>query len=304
MSETPQAGAAGPADWETGPHPDPDTDPTLDPAFDAAADQAVAALLTAYAAEPTGPMPASVAARLDAALAAESAARAAAAPNVPATSAAPNPAAAPAAGATVLAMEPARARRRRGAPSWAGVAAGIAVLALGGAVLAGPLDLFGGGETDSVTAEDAAGAPRAEADAVENATMSGTAYTTVALKEQVADLLAAEPADTGAQPTSTALASPDPASPDAAAQLKAAPEAYAAARALVLDKPALTLCVRAVAGGAAVLAVDAGTFDGAPAIVAVLEVGDQPRLTDVYVVGPACSPADEQLLRYVRVPRP
>ncbi len=72
----------------------------------------------------------------------------------------------------------------------------------------------------------------------------------------------------------------------------------------MLDKPALTLCLRAVAGGAAVLAVDAGTFDGAPAVVAVLEVGGEPRLTDVYVVGPACSPADEQLLRYVRVPRP
>ena len=42
----------------------------------------------------------------------------------------------------------------------------------------------------------------------------------------------------------------------------------------------------------------------APAVVAVLEVGGEPRLTDVFVVGPACSPADEQLLRYARVPRP
>jgi hypothetical protein len=306
MTDTPQAAAGGPAHWEPGPDADPtldaDTDPTLDPAFDAEADRAVAALLTAYAAEPTAPMPASVAARLDAALAAEVAARAAAGA-APATSA--ESTAESTAGATVLAMEPARARRRRGAPSWAGVAAGVAVLALGGAVLAGPLDLFGG-DSDSVTAGDAAEAPRAqaEAEAVDNATMSGTAYTTAALKEQVADLLAAEPADAGAAPTPTTFASPEPAAPDSGSPQKAAPEAYAAARALVQDKPALTLCVRAVAGGAAILAVDAGTFDGAPAVVAVLEVGGEPRLTDVYVVGPACSPADEQLLRYVRVPRP
>jgi len=129
--------------------------------------------------------------------------------------------------------------------------------------------------------------------------MSGTPYTTVALKEQVASLLSEEPAA-----TPTTLASPEGAGPDLAAPTKAAPEAYAAARELILNKPALTLCLRAVAGGAAVLAVDAGTFDGAPAVVAVLEVGGQPRLTDVFVVGPACSPADEQLLRYARLPRP
>jgi hypothetical protein len=262
-------------------------------AVDPELDAAVAALVRAVADEPVAPMPAAVAARLDAALAAEAAARASAA--------AGGQAAAETSGATVLAMEPARARRRWSAPSWAGVAAGVAVLALGGAVLAGPLDLFGEG-SDSLTAGDAESVPP-ESFTVADATASGTAYTAAALRQQVATLLTERPAPAGGGqgPTATAVATPDATSSDQPAEPALA---YDAARAMVLDKPRLSLCLRAVAAGAAVLAVDAGTYEGAPAIVTVLEVGDQPRVGDVFIVGPACSPADEKVLAYFRVPRP
>jgi hypothetical protein len=186
-------------------------------------------------------------------------------------------------------------------PTWAGIAAGAAAVALGAALFAGPLGL-GDSQPDSGIA---AGDSSAQSDAapVETAalaaTASGTAYTTAGFPAQVASLVS----ETTAPRTA---ASPSPTSGQAytEAPTPLGVADFAPARALVRDRAALVLCLRAVADTALVLAVDAGTFDGDPAVVAALEVGDEPQLMDVYVVGPACSPADEHLLRYARLPRP
>ena len=51
------------------------------------------------------------------------------------------------------------------------------------------------------------------------------------------------------------------------------------------------------------LAVDYATYEGAPAIIVVLP-SPKPATVDVYVVGPACTPADADLRYFVRLPRP
>jgi hypothetical protein len=52
------------------------------------------------------------------------------------------------------------------------------------------------------------------------------------------------------------------------------------------------------------LALDYAMFRGAPAMVVVLPAADSPAKLDIFVVGPACSPANDSVLFYTSVDKP
>ena len=103
-----------------------------------------------------------------------------------------------------------------------------------------------------------------------------------------------------------ATPSPEAASPSAAPPNSAATAtaATATARELVEDPQRLVSCLTEVAGGTTrmVLAVDAGTYQGQPAVAIVLPSED-PTKVEVYVVAPDCSATDAKLLYFANVPR-
>lgn len=84
--------------------------------------------------------------------------------------------------------------------------------------------------------------------------------------------------------------------------------ASAAAELAPLRRPAaLAACLSALLppGRPAVrpVALDYARFVGRPALLVVLPA-DDPRQVEVFVVGPACTEAEEDLLFYARLPRP
>ena len=72
------------------------------------------------------------------------------------------------------------------------------------------------------------------------------------------------------------------------------------------DPSTLAACVMELSGTdrAVPLAVDLARYAGKPAAVVVLPETGNPAVLDIWVVGPACSRGDPQLLYFTRLPRP
>ena len=212
-------------------------------------------------------------------------------------SAAPLPALTAAREATVVPLDDRRRRR-----AWVPAAAAGLVLAAGG--LIGYAVVTGGqGSVDTSTA-----APGAADGAAESGRRSG--FPTVASGLDYSDAAAVAAAlPTVLDGTADAGrfgAAPSPAAPDpAAAQPPAASTVDPLAR--LRDPVALADCLAAVLDPAnpaeQPLALDYATYQGRPALAVFLPDPDPGRLS-VFVVGPACSRADGDVLFFTRVVRP
>lgn len=249
-------------------HPEPgDLEPV--PTLTADDERAVHDLLAGL-----GPvaMPDHVAARIAATLAAE--------PPVLATSSpAPVPAAMAAPAATVTALD---SRRRRWGSTRLLAAAASVVLVAGGVVVtvkamgSGSAD---GGSAAELSAGDAALPRRALV------TTSGVAYTKAALPDQVRRLIVDKAGATNAGAQAVTRDAAD----------------------LVRTDDRLASCLAALEEGSdevlTPVAVDAGSYESAAAVVVVLPALDPARL-DVFVVAPACSIADAKMITYVSIARP
>lgn len=230
------------------------------------------ALLSAL---PPEPMPAEVAARVDAALAAE-----------------PAPARGFVPGGDIVPMRGRRAWWR--GPNVAAVAAGIAVLALGAALVVGHA---GGNSTgqNAAKAPDSANRPAAGVTSGLKQWQTGQNYTRATLPGLVTGIVletppplpAASPLSqpAGAGPASSTPA-PSPAPPGATPK-----ESYSRDQ---LRVPATVFACAKVLAGRPVqpLAVDYAQFDGVPAVILVLPDLEHPSAKlDVYVIRTACSDA-------------
>ena len=241
-----------------------------------AAERRVVAVLSAL---PPPDVPADLAQRLSAALAAE----------------APLDAAAAATGASVTALPSRDAPRRR---AWLPAAAAVVLLA-SGAGLGWSLLSSGSGSDDA----DTAGRELL-------ASESGTDYADpAALAASLPSVLAGE-ADGGASRSSAEAAGAAGATSDDAATTAQAPEAATLSAPGDLERlrttDGLAACLAGLQdGGTAVepLALDYATYAGGPALAVLLPDPD-PEKVAVFVVGPGCGQADPQLLHYVRVDRP
>jgi len=259
------------------------------------------------------PLPAAVADPLMAAVAAEP-------PLVEPTATSPAaPAPVPASrGATVVALE-----ERRGRRAWMPAAAAGVVLAAGGllgyAVVSGSQD---GDSSESATAGRVGDAPAAEARGAFPTLASGLDYADpTALTAALPSVLDGSARQDSAQDQPLADAQlpgsplPDtqlPATPQPAGSVPAgdpsaltAPAADPLAR--LRDPVALADCLAVVLDPAdpsqQPLALDYATYRGQPALAVVLPDPDPARLS-VFVVGPACSRADDDLQFFTRVTRP
>jgi hypothetical protein len=237
------------------------------------------------------PMPADVAARLDAALAAEA---------VPAQRA-------PA--GDVLPMAP---RRKR--PTWAGVAAVAAGVALVGGI-AVPLLSGTGTRNDATTAAE--GARDAASSAPTRRLSSGLAYSRDTLTATLATALSgkaevASSHDPGAPP----VAAPSPLSgADSGTASRGPGLSGGSTFALQTDAGRLAACISELVGATPVagrtpLVMDFGTFERRPAMVLVFpSVMTDGRLranrVDVFVVGAGCGvEKGGDVLDFQRIPRP
>ncbi|MET0740810.1 MAG: hypothetical protein ABWZ26_04565 [Candidatus Nanopelagicales bacterium] len=269
---------------------DQPSDPIPEPLLSSEDDATVSALLRA-AGGPV-PMPAEVAARIEAALAAESSTRVAS--------------------GSVTPLVP---RQRRWTRAVLGLAAAAAVVLVGGALVTTLGDGVSGGDDQATSAE--AGGAADTADLARSAT--GRDYTPAELPESVASLLGDEgtPLNQPSVPSSVDSVGPQ-GSPEADAESMAeAPGALAstrdaetgqddldaaAATHLVLDEARLAPCLeRLTDGRREVVAVDAGTYEGEPAVAVVLAAGTE--AVDVFIVTPACSADDASILHFERVDR-
>lgn len=225
---------------------------------------------TALAAAPAEPLPASVGARLDAAL------KAAGRP------------------ATVTLRRDSRPtyRRSRWWPSEGmlagGVAASIVLLLFGALVVGG----FHSSRNNTPTSAGGAGSDaRSGSGAGGGVVASGRNYTAATLVAAVPGLVAGQ--------GRAQLAPSESGSP--AADIK-----VPAPRARLAGRGALEPCITELAGRSGVrpLAVDLARFAGKPAAVLVLPETGQPSTLDVWVVGPGCTRGDPQLIYFTRLPRP
>jgi hypothetical protein len=287
-------------------HPDDAELPEL-PELSAADDAFVAALLADL---PELTMPADVAARLANSLSAlastEPALPAAASTVVPISAAAPatrwrNPRMLQAAAVIVLVVG-------------VGVV-GLKVMSSGTSGAPAPAAAAGSGGKDAVI------------------TTSGHAYTKVSLASDVQTLVAGHPLTTTGEtpappptavptgPTAGALSSGTSspvASPDSATVQTTGPAGTAASgtttaqrqatAGLVASTTAFAPCLAVIEDGlnppVEPLAVDAGSYNGQPAVVVVLPGNDDPTSYDVWVVGPTCgTDKNADLIQYQPVPR-
>ncbi|MFD7904330.1 anti-sigma factor family protein [Kitasatospora sp. NPDC059747] len=232
------------------------------------------------------PMPADVAARLDAALADEAARRDAsdgpyeapgstrgpAAPTPP-----PRPATAPAAppARAVGATGPGRPRsRRRRAGLLLGAAAALAAIGLGGALLY-PAD--SGSQKSASSAAAPATADAGHSSKGGHALGGGTEYRDDQLAAQVQKLLAGSGTVVGSPPNG--VAKPSAAAPAEGRQPLTSEPAPGAGR----------TCQAPDAATGTPLATDHGTYAGSPVEVLVYSVPGKPGEVDVYLQSPACT---------------
>jgi hypothetical protein len=249
----------------------------------------------------TGPMPAPVAARLDAALAAAGAAGDVAAGDAgvpPAGARAVDVRPAGRAGGDVvpLARGERRGDRLRGRVLQAAAAA---VVLLAGIGLLVPL-LQGrdgsGGAADS--ASTAGGADSGGAESAPVVQASGTDYTPRSVAAAVPRLL------TGTVAPRAAKTGPAPGTPQPGGSAPAPSAAASDAPERLRGGPGLAECVTELAGEPTTpLAVDLARYQGRPAAVIVLPTPGDPATVDVNVVEPSCARADARLLYFARVPR-
>jgi len=229
-------------------------------------------------------MPVDVAARLDAALAAEHA------EDVPG-------ALAPALASSSAISLPTPATRRW----WANhrilqAAAALVLVLAGGAVVVpmlqnatGPTSMetagsAGGGEGTGGAAKDTAELP--EAAAPRQVLASGRNYRAGTFAAQAAQLVAAARGESRS-------GSPD--------------RPLGASKTLdrLADPPALAQCLAGLPGGStSPLLVDYALFEGRPAVLVVREQPDDPDQLRVYAVGPTCSARDAQILHQDTIARP
>jgi hypothetical protein len=250
----------------------------------ASADAVVRAELRAL---PAATMPSDLAANLDALIAAEPPLSPASAPPQSATATATDTTAtdttatdATAEGATAAAtatdapaegtVVPLRARRPRWAVQAGAVAAGVALL---GGIAAGSALLLHPARQEPSSVNSAAGPAYTSAESAPE-TGSGTNYTAATLATQVSTLLKS------------------PRSADKHLVTPANPQAHASGPSL------LGSCLEALGFTGRAIAVDHGTYEGAPALVVVAnQAAGNPDQVDVAVVGPDCGRAgtDERL---------
>lgn len=231
------------------------------------------ALLSAL---PPEPMPADVAARVDAAVRNSS------------ESATPS----------VLPLN--RRRRLWGSPAVAGGAAAAAVVVLVAALVAGNVIHRGRNSTTSSPAAGGAGTNSSLSKAAPTKTWStGRDYTAATIATLVPTLV------TGV-PSAGTLSSPS------SVQTPVAPAPVATSRTpsysqdeLRASTQALAACGEILAGGVSTtpVAVDFARFDGKPAVIFVLPAIGHTTELDVWVVRSACSPASLDLY-FQRIPRP
>ena len=201
---------------------------------------------------------------------------------------------------TVTTLPARPAREQRGPARWLGAAAAVALVLAG--VTFGVTQLGGSqSRDDTTTAAGAGDGAEAARDVVRNDT--GTDYTSQR------DLAAAVPRlleGKAGQGAPAAAAAPLPEGSDAAADttLRAA---AADPLARLRQTPALADCLVSLLPpedpSVEPLALDYGTFQGAPAMVVVLPSALPDKL-DVFVVGPQCAQADAAVLFYASVDRP
>ena len=211
--------------------------------------------------------------------------------------------------ATVVPLEE---RRRR---AWLPAAAAGVVLAAGGllgyAVVGGSQDR-GSAESSTAGAADpsAAGSRTAFPTLASGLDYADAAALTASLPS-VLDGSAGQGSAQGPLADSQLPDTPLPAGPQPAGSAAGDPSAVTAPAADPLarlrDPVALADCLAVVLDPAEEsqrpLALDYATYRGQPALAVVLADPDPARLS-VFVVGPACSRADDDLLFFTRVPRP
>jgi hypothetical protein len=245
-----------------------------------------------------GPMPASVADRIDAALTAEAAASPAGdevdqgAPTVGA------------AAATVTPLAGRRAGRTSRSMRWLQAAAVFVVLAAGGAIVVSALQSGNKDQESSTTAAADAGAESraAAGSAGPKITSSGQNYSADSLATAARALVAAPMVarqDSGSLTAKSPEAAPQVA-PGSPSPTQSSPDGFVALSATG-SAAKLQACTDSLAGGPIQpLAVDFARYDGNPAVIVVLPGAKSGQLW-VYVVGPDCSPADEHVLQFQAV---
>jgi hypothetical protein len=235
---------------------------------------------------PPVPMPPDVLARLNAALAAEAGIRS----------------------GTVVPLDQARRQRRPSTRVLSAAAALVLVVAGGYAVLRG--QGTSGSDTSGSTA--VAGAQPGTY-AVEQ---TGTQYRTDALEAQVHTLVAHQ-TSTPAAETATPSVPPTLSSLDASGRTPTASDSSGSAgtsvavaaplSSLVASSTSLQGCLTAVEDTAPatehVVAVDAGTFDGQPALVVVVLSAETSTQFGVFIVSPACNAGNAHEIAYHSVKR-
>lgn len=185
-------------------------------------------------------------------------------------------------------------RRPRAAPAWLlrSAAAAAAVLVLGSGALL--VSRVGGGSSDdsASTAAGSAGSASSEATApLSSAFVPGAGAEDVGVP---ASSSGADYAPAGA----LEAALPAVLRGGAPSQRPVDPSL-----ARLRDRAELEACVAALPSSAGLLAVDAGTYAGAPALLAVLS-GPTPATLEVYVVGASCRAGAADVLATRRLPRP
>lgn len=243
------------------------------------------------AALPTVTMPDDVAARVDAAVAA-------------ADALATGPV------GDVLPLKPPRRR-----PSFAGIAAVAAGIALAGAISV-PLVTGGGSGSDEAGGPTAAGSMDEGAAITTKRLETGFNYTHDTLRTVLATAVSRR--DSALYSLSSGAAE-DNASPEAApSPAPVAPDAVggSANRRLMTVPGRLDACIASLAMAQTLpaakvpLLVDFARFDGKPAVIVVFPTETrgriQPDRVDVWVVGPRCGiePGDDDALDFARFPRP
>jgi hypothetical protein len=268
-------------------------------------DEELAALPALLALTASPPMPADLAARLDAVIAAESArrlptaaARAADTPgaNAAAAAQAPGPDA-PVAAQPAVADATAPRARPGIARKVLALAAAVVVLAAGGGYLLSRLP----SPASSTSASRAAAPSAAEGPAVRagsNAALGGSGYTVIA---SGTDYRAAQlPAQIAAVLTRYRIA---PAGEHVTVPAgQAAPKQAPSNQVLQPSRlAALSGCVTRITRGQRPLMVDESRYNGQPATIIVLAATAQ-ELTEAWVVGPACSASRSDVIVHTSLP--